>query len=153
MWWVDTYLKLIIIIVYLQLTDYFLSVQASAHTKRQDIGANIFIGNLDPEVDEKLLYDTFSAFGVILQTPKVFISNIYHLKFCFNMRFILRKDNLTVQCRNYILKSQKITSEESETFSKCLVLYACCNSPAFKYKLVLFGMFYGKKKFYILPNI
>ena len=46
--------------------------QASAHTKRQDIGANIFIGNLDPEVDEKLLYDTFSAFGVILQTPKVF---------------------------------------------------------------------------------
>lgn len=35
------------------------------------MGANIFIGNLDPEVDEKLLYDTFSAFGVILQTPKV----------------------------------------------------------------------------------
>jgi splicing factor 3B subunit 4 len=35
------------------------------------VGANIFIGNLDPEVDEKLLYDTFSAFGVILQTPKV----------------------------------------------------------------------------------
>lgn len=31
----------------------------------------MFIGNLDPEVDEKLLYDTFSAFGVILQTPKV----------------------------------------------------------------------------------
>ncbi|KAH9508710.1 Splicing factor 3B subunit 4 [Bulinus truncatus] len=45
--------------------------KASAHTKRQDIGANIFIGNLDPEVDEKLLYDTFSAFGVILQTPKI----------------------------------------------------------------------------------
>jgi splicing factor 3B subunit 4 len=36
-----------------------------------DIGANLFIGNLDPEVDEKLLYDTFSAFGVILQVPKV----------------------------------------------------------------------------------
>ena len=35
------------------------------------MGANIFIGNLDPEVDEKLLYDTFSAFGVILTTPKV----------------------------------------------------------------------------------
>ena len=28
-------------------------------------------GNLDPEVDEKLLYDTFSAFGVILTTPKI----------------------------------------------------------------------------------
>uniref|UniRef100_A0A8V5GL34 Splicing factor 3B subunit 4 n=1 Tax=Melopsittacus undulatus TaxID=13146 RepID=A0A8V5GL34_MELUD len=36
-----------------------------------DVGANIFIGNLDPEIDEKLLYDTFSAFGVILQTPKI----------------------------------------------------------------------------------
>jgi len=34
-------------------------------------GANLFIGNLDPEVDEKLLYDTFSAFGVIISTPKI----------------------------------------------------------------------------------
>lgn len=55
----------------------FFHYQASAHTKRQDIGANIFIGNLDPEVDEKLLYDTFSAFGVILQTPKVCISHLF----------------------------------------------------------------------------
>ena len=45
--------------------------KASAHQKNLDIGANLFIGNLDPEVDEKLLYDTFSAFGVILQVPKV----------------------------------------------------------------------------------
>lgn len=45
--------------------------QASAHNKNLDVGANVFIGNLDPEIDEKLLYDTFSAFGVILQTPKV----------------------------------------------------------------------------------
>lgn len=36
-----------------------------------DVGANLFIGNLDPNVDEKLLYDTFSAFGVILNQPKV----------------------------------------------------------------------------------
>lgn len=48
--------------------------KASAHQKNLDVGANIFIGNLDPEVDEKLLYDTFSAFGVILQTPKVCIT-------------------------------------------------------------------------------
>ena len=46
-------------------------MQASAHNKNLDVGANVFIGNLDPEIDEKLLYDTFSAFGVILQTPKV----------------------------------------------------------------------------------
>ena len=39
--------------------------------KSLDVGANVFIGNLDPEIDEKLLYDIFSAFGVILQTPKV----------------------------------------------------------------------------------
>ncbi|KAF1741493.1 hypothetical protein MXB_5378, partial [Myxobolus squamalis] len=45
--------------------------KASTHQKSLDIGANIFIGNLDPEVDEKLLYDTFSAFGVVLQTPKI----------------------------------------------------------------------------------
>jgi splicing factor 3B subunit 4 len=50
--------------------------QASAHQKNLDVGANIFIGNLDPEVDEKLLYDTFSAFGVILQTPKVITATI-----------------------------------------------------------------------------
>lgn len=36
-----------------------------------DVGANLFIGNLDPDVDEKLLYDTFAAFGVIIDSPKV----------------------------------------------------------------------------------
>jgi len=35
------------------------------------VGANLFIGNLDIDVDEKLLYDTFSAFGVIISTPKI----------------------------------------------------------------------------------
>lgn len=45
--------------------------KASSNTRTQDVGANLFIGNLDPEVDEKLLYDTFSAFGVILQPPKI----------------------------------------------------------------------------------
>jgi splicing factor 3B subunit 4 len=45
--------------------------KASQDKKTLDIGANLFIGNLDPEVDEKLLYDTFSAFGVIISTPKI----------------------------------------------------------------------------------
>eukprot|EP00276_Gloeochaete_wittrockiana_P021935 CAMPEP_0184351442 /NCGR_PEP_ID=MMETSP1089-20130417/43628_1 /TAXON_ID=38269 ORGANISM="Gloeochaete wittrockiana, Strain SAG46.84" /NCGR_SAMPLE_ID=MMETSP1089 /ASSEMBLY_ACC=CAM_ASM_000445 /LENGTH=276 /DNA_ID=CAMNT_0026684793 /DNA_START=86 /DNA_END=912 /DNA_ORIENTATION=+ len=45
--------------------------KASQDKKNLDVGANLFIGNLDPDVDEKLLYDTFSAFGVIIQTPKV----------------------------------------------------------------------------------
>lgn len=45
--------------------------KASADKKEIDIGANLFIGNLDPSIDEKTLYDTFSAFGVIIQVPKV----------------------------------------------------------------------------------
>jgi len=45
--------------------------KASRDKKILDVGANMFIGNLDPDVDEKLLYDTFSAFGVIVQTPKI----------------------------------------------------------------------------------
>ncbi|KJK90569.1 hypothetical protein H633G_05580 [Metarhizium anisopliae BRIP 53284] len=39
--------------------------------KGADIGAELFIGNLDPMVDEKLLYDTFSRFGPLLSLPKV----------------------------------------------------------------------------------
>ena len=44
---------------------------SSQDKKAMDVGANLFVGNLDPEVDEKLLYDTFSAFGVVNTTPKI----------------------------------------------------------------------------------
>lgn len=47
------------------------SVQASSDKKQLDVGANLFIGNLDENVDERLLYDTFSAFGVMATTAKV----------------------------------------------------------------------------------
>merc|ERR1719377_475246 len=40
--------------------------KSSQDKKTSEVGANIFIGNLEPEVDEKMLYDTFSAFGVLL---------------------------------------------------------------------------------------
>ena len=72
-------------------------VNKSSQDKRtQDVGANLFIGNLDQDVDEKvgftpeyqangnndfyfsqlpfplqLLFDTFSAFGVVVMTPKL----------------------------------------------------------------------------------
>lgn len=45
--------------------------KSSQDKKKMDVGANLFIGGLAPEVDEKLLYDTFSAFGTIVQPPKV----------------------------------------------------------------------------------
>ncbi|PIA15752.1 RNA-binding domain-containing protein [Coemansia reversa NRRL 1564] len=44
----------------------------SDRRQQQDIGAKLFIGNLDPDVDEKLLYDTFGAFGTMTQGgPKI----------------------------------------------------------------------------------
>ncbi|KAI9216783.1 hypothetical protein BC828DRAFT_392800 [Blastocladiella britannica] len=45
--------------------------KASADKRHMEVGATIFIGNLDPEVDEKILFDAFSAFGVIVQAPKI----------------------------------------------------------------------------------
>ncbi|KAI0047046.1 hypothetical protein FA95DRAFT_1493116 [Auriscalpium vulgare] len=45
--------------------------KASSDKKQLDVGANLFIGNLDENVDERLLYDTFSAFGVMATTAKV----------------------------------------------------------------------------------
>ncbi|CAK0905485.1 unnamed protein product, partial [Prorocentrum cordatum] len=40
--------------------------KSSQDKKTSEVGANLFVGNLEPEVDEKMLYDTFSAFGVLL---------------------------------------------------------------------------------------
>jgi RNA recognition motif-containing protein len=51
------------------LIPYF--TQASSDKKQLDVGANLFIGNLDENVDERLLYDTFSAFGMMATTAKV----------------------------------------------------------------------------------
>jgi splicing factor 3B subunit 4 len=46
--------------------------KASADKHRAtDVGAELFVGNLDPMVDEKVLYDTFSRFGPLLAPPKV----------------------------------------------------------------------------------
>ncbi|KAI8990767.1 hypothetical protein BDF20DRAFT_840735 [Mycotypha africana] len=45
--------------------------KATSDRKNLDVGATLFIGNLDPDVDEKVLYDTFSAFGMIVNTPKI----------------------------------------------------------------------------------
>jgi splicing factor 3B subunit 4 len=39
--------------------------------KTVDIGAELFINNLDQQVDEKMLYDAFSRFGGILRQPNI----------------------------------------------------------------------------------
>lgn len=40
-------------------------------TKTHDIGANIFIGNLDEAIDEDMLYNTFGMFGGMVKQPKI----------------------------------------------------------------------------------
>ena len=46
--------------------------KASADKQRSvEVGAELFVGNLDPMVDERILYDTFSRFGTLLSAPKV----------------------------------------------------------------------------------
>jgi splicing factor 3B subunit 4 len=46
--------------------------KASADKQRTvEVGAELFIGNLDPMVTEQTLYDTFSRFGSLIQAPKV----------------------------------------------------------------------------------
>lgn len=47
------------------------SLNSKAELSR-DVGANLFVGNLDPkDVDENLLYDTFSAFGSLIKQPRI----------------------------------------------------------------------------------
>ncbi|KAI0562717.1 spliceosome associated protein [Gracilaria domingensis] len=43
--------------------------QSTVDRRTQDVGANLFIGNLVDEVDEKLLHDAFSAFGPLVEAP------------------------------------------------------------------------------------
>lgn len=42
--------------------------------KTMEVGAELFVGNLDPMVTEQVLYDTFSRFGALLSLPKVCFS-------------------------------------------------------------------------------
>ncbi|KAF3483602.1 splicing factor 3B subunit 4 [Arthroderma uncinatum] len=39
--------------------------------KTVEVGAELFVGNLDPMVSEQVLYDTFSRFGSLISLPKV----------------------------------------------------------------------------------
>ena len=39
--------------------------------KTVEVGAELFVGNLDPMVTEQTLYDTFGRFGTLVTAPKV----------------------------------------------------------------------------------
>ena len=39
--------------------------------KTVEVGAELFVGNLDPMVTEQTLYDTFGRFGSLITAPKV----------------------------------------------------------------------------------
>lgn len=48
--------------------------KASADKQKSvEIGAELFIGNLDPMVSEQIVYDTFSRFGNLVNFPKVIL--------------------------------------------------------------------------------
>lgn len=54
--------------------------------KTVEVGAELFVGNLDPMVTEQVLYDTFSRFGTLISIPKVKTQWTSKLKF---LRFAL----------------------------------------------------------------
>ncbi|KAF8321787.1 hypothetical protein DL93DRAFT_1467933 [Clavulina sp. PMI_390] len=46
-------------------------IRASSDKKQLDVGANLFIGNLDENVDDRLLFETFARFGAISNVANV----------------------------------------------------------------------------------
>ena len=44
--------------------------------KNVGVGADLFIGNLDPMVTEQTLYDTFSRFGSLISAPEVYLARL-----------------------------------------------------------------------------
>lgn len=45
--------------------------KASSDKREVDIGANLFIGNLDSAVDERMLFDTFMSFGTLVKPAMI----------------------------------------------------------------------------------
>lgn len=49
--------------------------QSTVDRVSQDVGANLFIGNLVDDVDEKTIHDAFSAFGPLIDAPYIMSSS------------------------------------------------------------------------------
>lgn len=67
--------------------------------KTVEIGAELFVGNLDPMVTEQTLYDTFSRFGSLVTAPKVSPLNLSFAVFlvCILYRDLLVHKILAIQ--------------------------------------------------------
>jgi len=57
--------------------------KAARDRKEMDVGANIFVGNLEEEVDDQLLYNAFSVFGQVLAAKVMFDADGKHRGFGF----------------------------------------------------------------------
>merc|ERR1719245_36185 len=51
--------------------------KAARDRKEMDVGANIFVGGLQEEVDDQLLYNAFSVFGQFLCNAPIHVSYAY----------------------------------------------------------------------------
>lgn len=67
--------------------------KASADKQKSvEIGAELFVGNLDPMVSEQVLYDTFSRFGTLVNLPKVSGPYAWSVLYCLTIA------NLALDC-------------------------------------------------------
>lgn len=57
--------------------------KAARDRKEMDVGANIFVGNLEEEVDDQLLYNAFSVFGQVLAAKVMYDPEGKHRGFGF----------------------------------------------------------------------
>lgn len=85
--------------------------QTNNIVQENDIGANLFINNLDPMVDEKLLYDTFSSFGGIVNPPKIAVDEEGKSKgYGFISFDSFSASDLAIECMNGQYLSNRIIS-------------------------------------------
>lgn len=84
--------------------------KASADKQKSvEIGAELFVGNLDPMVTEQVLYDTFSRFGNLINLPKV-------------RSMLLLRVNVCSEQANWVHRSRATTTI-------CPKVMALCHSP------------------------
>jgi hypothetical protein len=99
--------------------------KASADKQRNiDIGAELFIGNLDAAVDEKTLYDTFGRFGPLANVPKIAHDEITNISKGYG--FISYGDFESSEGRATWRRSRAHACQTSQGSRRC----TCCTASA-----------------------